>query len=330
MPLSNDSQYGIRPMTDSINKLPANPSIIRALGIFKPEYQTTTSVAVEVKAGVLSLVSAKPRGTPGDPVATTDRGTRHSFEMLHLPKNEIVRADDVQNVRAFGTDNKAQTVAEKVNDKLADMKSDIEYTREHLMLGALSGKILDADGTPLVDIYDRFGLTRKKINWNLSGATSNVGVMIDDAVRELSKKRGGEPVNGWIVLCSPEFMQAVVYHKTVTALYERYQDGAIYRGDSTSVGFEHKKLKFIDYDHVFESGLQIAAGEAIILPAGTKNVFKEYFAPADTGAAVNSKAMAYYASREKLGHDKGWSLEAQSNPLPLMLRPELVATLKMT
>ena len=330
MPLSSDSSFGVVPMTKAINTLPATPTIIRELGLFKPEYETTTHVTVESKKGVLSLVGAKPRGTPGDPVATTDRGNRHSFEMLHLPKNEIVRADDVQNVRAFGSNNKAETVAEKVNDKLAQMKSDIEYTREHLMFGALSGNILDADGTPLVDIYDRFGLTRQKITWNLSGASSNVGVMIDSAVRDLSKKRGGEPVNGWIVLCSSEFMAAVVYHKTVTALYERYQDGAVYRGGSTNVAFEHKNLKFINYDHVFESGLQIAAGEAIILPAGTKNTFKEFFAPADMASTVNTPALAYYASREKLGHDKGWSLEAQSNPLPLMLRPELVATLKAT
>ncbi|MDN5665075.1 MAG: major capsid protein [Psychrobacter sp.] len=329
MPLSNNSQYGVVPMTEAINKLPANPTIIRELGLFKPQCESTTSVAVESKNGVLTLVNAVPRGTPGDPVAS-NLGNRQVFEMLHLPKSDIVRADDVQNVKAFGGGNKAQTVAEKVNDKLADMKSDIEYTREHLMLGALSGKILNANGDPIVDIYDRFGLTRQTITWTLSATNSNVGSMIDSAVRNLSKKRGGEPVNGWIVLCSPEFMDAVIYHKTVVSIYERYQEGSTYRSGDTSVGFEHKNLKFINYDHVFDSGLQIKEGEAIILPAGTKSTFKEFFAPADMSATVNTKALPYYASREKLAHDKGWSLEAQSNPLPLLLRPELVATLKMT
>lgn len=330
MPLSNESQYGVKPMTEAINRLPATPTIIRSLGIFKPEYLSTTSVAIESKNGVLSLVPAVPRGTPGAPVATTERGTRHSFEMLHLPKHDIVRADDVQNVKSFGNENKAQSVAEKVNDKLADMKFDIEYTREHLMLGAIKGKILDADGTPLVDIYDRFGMTRKIITWNLSGATSNVGKMIDDAVTDLRKKRGGEPVDGWYVLCSPEFMQAVIYHKTMTALYERFQDGKTYREGDTNIGFKHKNLEFIQYDHVFESGLQIKAGEAEIIPKGTRKTFREYFAPADISSAVNTKALAYYASREKLPHDKGYDVEAQSNPLPMLLRPDLSATLKAT
>ena len=49
---------------------------------------------------------------------------------------------------------------------------------------------------------------------------------------------------------------------------------------------------------------------------------------ADMNETVNSIALPYYASREKMAHDKGWSLHAQSNPLPLPLRPDLVATLK--
>ncbi|MDO5769660.1 MAG: major capsid protein, partial [Psychrobacter sp.] len=318
MPLSNESKFGVNAMTDAINKLPVTPTIIRSLGIFKPEYLKTTSVAIEANGGVLSLVPSKPRGTPGEPVATGDRGTRNSFEMIHLPKDDVVRADDVQNVRSFGSDNKTQAVAEKVNDKLADMKADIEYTREHLMLGAIKGKILDADGTPLIDIYDRFKLTRKVFDWKLSSDASNVGKMIDDVVTFLNKKRGGEPVDGWTVICSPEFMQAVVYHKTITALYERFQDGKVYREGDTNVGFKHKNLEFIQYDHVFESGLQIEAGEAEIIPKGTRKTFREYFAPGDFSSAVNTTALPYYASREPLPHGKGWSLHAQSNPLPML------------
>lgn len=330
MPLSNNSLFGVVPMSEAINRLPANPTIIRSLGIFKPEYLTTTSVTVESRNGELALVGAVPRGTPGAPAMSAVRGTPQSFNMLHLPKNDVVRADDVQNVRAFGGNGKAETVAEKINDKLAAMKSDIEYTREHLMLGAIKGKILDADGSELIDIYDRFGQTRKLFTWQLSVDANNVGKMIDDTITFLQQKRKGEAVEGWIVLCSPEFMQAVLYHKSMVALYERYQEGAVYREADTNVGFKHKNLEFVQYDHVFDSGLQIAAGEAEIIPKGTRQTFREYFAPADMSATVNTKAMAYYASREKLQHDKGWDLHAQSNPLPLLLRPELSATLKMS
>lgn len=328
MPLSSEAIYGVRPLTQAINHLPINPTIIRELALFKPEYLTTTYVNVQSKEGVLTLVNAVPRGAMGLPVSKQKINT-HTFETLHLPKHDIVRADDVQNIRAFGSDNASETIASKINDKLEAMKADIEYTREHLMLGALLGKLIDADGGEILDIYKRFGLTRKEFTWNLSANNANVGKEIDIVKTAQSKKRGGEALSGWIVLASEEFMQTLVYHKSVNELYLRYQDGEAYRNGETNVMFRHKNIDFIQYDHEFDSGVKIKENEAILLPKSTRNTFREFFAPADMNATVNSKALAYYASREKLQHDKGWDLHAQSNPLPLVLRPELMATLKL-
>lgn len=325
MPLSNNSQYGVRPLTEAINKLPNNPTIIRQLGIFTPKYHTTTFVKVGEKEGKLSLISAVPRGTPGEPVKEKYNNIGN-FDMIHLPKDDVVRADDVQNVATFGSDNKAETVAEKVNDKLDAMKSDIEYTREHLMLGALQGKILDADGTTLVDIYDRFKLTRRKQTISFT-KTANVVQALEAAKNTLRKHRGGEAVNGWICLCSAEFFAALTSHASIAEIYLRHQAGQIYR-DGLDGEFRHAGIRFVQYDHEFESGAKIEDGDAIILPAGTRSTFREHFAPADMNSTVNTKAKPYYASREKLEHDKGWSLQAQSNPLPLVHRPELVMDLK--
>lgn len=135
--------------------------------------------------------------------------------------------------------------------------------------------------------------------------------------------------NGIIALCSPAFMHALIGHKSVKELYLRHQEARLYREGNTDVEFIHKGVKFIVYADEFESGLKIADDEAIILPTGTRNVFREYFAPADMNATVNTLAKPYYASTEKLPHDKGWQLHAQSNPLPLVLRPDLVATIKI-
>lgn len=330
MPLSNDSVFGVKALTDAINKLPATPTIIRELGIFKPDYRTTTSVNVAAKNGQLVLVEAVPRGTPGKPVKESLGGSQ-SFNMLHLPKNDIVLADDVQNVKAWGTENTAMTVADKVNDKLASMKADIEYTREHLMLGALQGKLLNADGaTVLEDLYDRFGLKREIYNVKLSDKELAVGKILDTIKTKQGTKRGGEIVNGWTVLASPTFMQEFIYHPKIVDIYNRVQEAKVYRDGNTNVSFSHMNIDFVQYDHVFPNGVQIPEGEAIILPKGTTSTFREYFAPANLNGAVNTKALPYYASRVELPHGIGWDLYAQSNPLPLLLRPELVATIKMT
>lgn len=328
MPLSNENRFGVKAMSQAINALPTTPTQIRALTLFKPLPQTTTYVEVEHQEGALRLVKSEPRGTGGE--ASTKR-TRKSrlFNILHLPKKDVISADDTQNLRGFGT-TEAQTVDAAVNDKLADMKADIEYTREHLMLGALQGKILDADGAELYDIYKEFGLQRKTFSWGLSVDSTEVGAQIDKAVSALRKGLKGEVFTKWAVLCGPEFMEKLKYHPSIKALYERYRDGAAYReADVNQISFEHNGVQFIQYDGDFgTAGAKIPDNEGIILPLGTRNTFAEFFAPADMNATVNTKALPYYASREKMAHDKGWDLEAQSNPLPMVMRPNLVATVK--
>lgn len=326
MPLNN-ANFNVKPLTEAINRLPVSPSLIRQLGIFTPKYLTTTYVDVEQKNGILTLVKNEARGASGQGVKSQRKPSK-TFKMTHLPKDDVVLADEVQNIRAFGSENTAETVAEKVNEKLEGMKSDIEYTREHLMLGALLGKITDADGEELHDLYQSFGLTRAVHTLDFK-AKAEVGMALDKLKTAMALQRQGESVTGWTVLASPEFMQALIYHDSIKEVYLRYNQAEAYRNGNTNVQFSHMGIDFIQYDHVFSSGVRIKENEAIILPKGTRKTFCEYFAPADMSDAVNTIAKPYYASREPLGHKKGWSLHAQSNPLPLVLRPELVATLKI-
>lgn len=328
MPLSSDSRFGVQAMTDAINALPVHPTQIRSLGLFTPKSLTTTHVDVEHLEGTLKLVQSKERGLPGEPVASRKRNIR-TFKIPHLPVDDVIRADEVQNVRAFGGTN-AQTVDSVVNDKLADSKSNLEYTREHMQLGALQGKILDANGDLLYDIYDEFKIQRQVFNWKLGTADTKVGAVMDDTSTKMRKHLKGEFLTKWLVLCSPEFMAALKYHDSIKELYERYRDGAAYReANENQIMFEHNGYQFMQYDGEFgAAGAKITAGEGLVLPLGTRSTFAEYFAPADMNATVNTKALPYYASREKLPHDKGWSIHTQSNPLPLVLRPGLVATVK--
>ncbi|MFV2030512.1 major capsid protein [Neisseria sp. S1] len=326
MPLSSESKFGVSALTAAINRIPPTPTQIRDLNIFEAQYLTTTYINVEYQEGRLNLVQTKERGQSGQAVPPKDR-TIKTFRVPHLPQDDVVRADDVTNLRAFGSD-KAETVENVVNDKIADAKLNLEYTREHLMLGALQGKILDADGTVLYDLYKEFGLTRQTVDWALDTKTTEVGEVMDKTIADLRKKQKGAMVTGWVALCGLDFLTALKYHEKIKPLYERYRDGAAYRESSANpIDFEHNGIKFIQYTGDFgPKGAKIEANKAILLPVGRK-LYTEAFAPADMNATVNTRALPYYASREKLVHDKGWSLHMQSNPLPIALRPELLVTL---
>lgn len=272
MPLSSDHIFGVTSLSESINELPATPSILNDLNIFKKEYKTTTYVSVERKENVLTLVANSPRGSAGDPIKS-HRHAPKTFNMMHLVKDDIVRADDVQNLRAFGSVSQTMAVAELVNDKLSGMKADIDYTIEHARLGALKGKILDADGkTVIADIYKEFGLTRKSVNWALSTKTTQVTALINSYKQDIGKLRRGESITGYVCLVSPAFMNALIAHESVEKYYARHQDGLTYREGNTDVSFIHNGVKFVVYADEFESGLKIENDEAMISDEVTQMV----------------------------------------------------------
>lgn len=270
MPLSSDHIFGVNSLSEAINELPATPSILNDLNIFKKEYKTTTYVSVERKENVLTLVANTPRGGVGDPVKS-HRHAPKTFNMMHLVKDDIVRADDVQNLRAFGSQSQTMAVADLVNDKLAGMKADIDYTIEHARLGALKGKILDADGkTVIADIYKEFGLTRKSVNWALSTKTTQVTALINSYKQDIGKLRRGESITGYVCLVSPAFMNTLIAHDSVEKYYARHQDGLTYREGNTDVSFIHNGIKFVVYADEFESGLKLEDDEGYDLRADNK------------------------------------------------------------
>lgn len=327
MPLSREDKYGVKPLTEAINNLPATPTIIRDSKLFIETPLTTTHVDVGSKDGELSLVNAVPRGAPGEPVKQHYDKMR-TFKTVHLPKNEAVFADDVQNLGVFGDGNKAMAVNDLVLDKAEAMKSDIEYTREHLQLGALQGKILNADGTLIYDLYKEFDIKRSEYTLKLTDANLEVGKAIDDMLIKQGKQLGTHISKGWVAFCSPEFLQELQYHPKIKELYARFADGVKVYKDGLQVAFSYRGVDYINYTHQFGTTADIKSGEALLAPLGTK-LFKEYLAPANMNGTVNTRALAYYLSREPMKHQIGWELYAQSNPLPIVLRPQVCATLKM-
>lgn len=330
MPLSDESKFGVRALTTAINRVPAAPTQIRELAIFKPEYLDTTYADVENQEGKLRLIKSKERGMSGDSLPEKRREIR-TFRIPHLPVEDVVLADDVQNKRAFAS-TEVETVQSRVESKLAEGKSDLEYTREHLMLGALQGKILDADGSILYDLYKEFNLTRDSYALGLNNAKTEVGAVLDRHLSKHKKLLKGAPVTGWVALCGLDFLTKLKYHDSIKPLYQRFEDGVVYREGSSKetlnpIEFMHKRIKFIEYTGDFgDNAAKIADNEAILLPIG-HGLYKEYFAPANMNETVNTTALPYYASRERMRHGEGWDLKMQSNPLPLCLRPELLATL---
>lgn len=331
MDIFNDDAFSVQSLTAAINNPPEGevvPTMVDAL--FSEEGITTTVVSIERDNDKLALVAAAERGAPGQPL-TVERRDLVPFNTLHLPQVGAVMADEVQGVRAFGSENEVQMVEQLVTRKLLKARKQIAATIAFHRVGAITGKVYDADGaTVLLDLFARFGITQQTVNFALGTATTDVAQKVRDA------KRRSEDVilstgviTGWLGLCGRGFYDAFVGHENVKAAFDRWNNGAFLRDDMRA-GFDFGQVVWKEFYGKVGSINYIDTDAAYLIPVGVDDLFITRFAPANYMETVNTLGLPYYAKQELMRMGKGVDLEAQSNPLNLCTKPRAVIKLVKT
>jgi hypothetical protein len=315
--------YNLVSLTTSINTLPIQPSMLGQMKLFNSEGITTTTAVIERRNGRLTLIPAATRGTMPESGGITPRGNVRSLMVPHLPKNDVILADSVQNLRAFGSNDASEAVASVVNNKLTALKQDHDVTAEYHRAGALQGIVRDADGsTVLYNLFTEFGVTEQSYAF----ATATAGSCRTQCMalkRYMEQKLGGFTMTGITALCSPGWFDAFVGSVDVAAAYALWQDGQFARDDNRK-GFTIWGITFIEYNAVLGSTAFIPANTARFFPEGVTNLFKRYNAPATFMETVNTTGLEYYAKQQPLPFDTGIELHTQSNPLHICTMPEVL------
>lgn len=321
--------FSLFELTVAINKLPYVPGRIGDLGLFQERGVTSTSVMVEEQKGKLVLVPTAARGTMPNVKSHRSREAR-VFKVPHCPLNEAVMADEVQGIRAFGTEDTTETVTQIVNDKLELMRQSHELTFEWHRVGAIKGVVLDADGTTeIYDLFDEFGLTQTEINIDLNDATTDVKKKAIDAKRAMENALGATPFNYMHVFCGDTFFDKLVSHARVEAAYERFQDGSFLRADHRE-GFEYPTgCVWENYRGQVGAQKFFDDEEAYCIPVGAPDLFYHWSAPAPFIETVNTVGQMIYAKQEVMKFDVGVELHTQSNPLVICTRPKCLIKLTM-
>lgn len=319
-------------LTKGILKAPYKPTRIGKLGLFRESGVSTTSIIIEEKDGQLSLVQTSPRGgvdsTGPGPLVGAKR-TARSFLARHLERESMILADQVQNVRTFGSDNTQDAVQAVVDQRLATLRAMLEVTLEFHRIGAIRGEILDADGSVLTNLFDEFEVTQQTANIDVDVATETaVRENVVAAVRLIEDELGAEPVSSYRAFCSAGFFDGLISSKTVKESL-KYQESALLRGDLRN-GFEFGGVTWEEYRGNVSGQAFIDANKAYLFPEGT-DIFQTYFAPADFIEAVNTLGLPMYAKIAVDDQLQRWAkVHAQSNPLAINLRPRAVVKLSLT
>lgn len=314
-------------LTASINKLPLKPSMIGNWKLFEEKGINTTGVLIDERQGRLALVSNISRN--GDPIPQVRPGrVRRTLMTTHLPDQRIIRPEELQNLSTFGEgEDPINAQAQVINDALQSLKDSLEVTREFQRMGALRGKLYDADGTTLIsDLYAEFGVTKASSNVIFSVATTDIRGSIMAAKRAAEQKLGGVFVTGWRCLCSPAFFDAFTAHPKVQAAFSNYQEAKERIGGDMRSGFTFAGVEFIEYNATVSGQSFLPTGYAQMFPIGS-GLYYTYNAPANYNEAVNTLGLPFYSKAVARPLDKGWLLEAQSNPLSICTYPEALTEL---
>ena len=328
----NNDAFSVQSMSRSINDTPFQPMRIGEMGLFSEEGLTTTTFSIEKRGTTLSLVPAAERGSPGR-LVQNDKAQMIPFSTVHLPQRGSVIADEVQNLRAFGTESDVEMVQNLVNRKLAKLRRNLDVTIEYQRLGAIKGQVLDSDGTTvLLDIHNAFGTSVQTFDMVLDNDTTKVKQKIVQVTREVETSLGGIMHRGLVALCGTAFFDALVGHPAVEKAWDRYLDSQMARTsqrnqEGTGPGFNHVGIDWLEYKGSVGGIPFIADNEAWLVPMGVADLFVTHFAPADYIETVNTLGLPYYAKQEPMRMGKGVEIEAQSNPISICTRPNVIRKL---
>ena len=280
----NSDLFSSTSLTAAINEIAYVPQRLSELGIFEVDGVTTTTVFIEKVGETLRLVPNTPRGGPGTSVAI-DRRKAVPLTAAHLQLEDKIYADEVGNVRAFGSGNRLQGVQETRDARLLKMSRSLDLTLEYHRLGAIQGLVLDADGTTVIaDLFDLFGISAPSdVDMNLDAGfnTTTSGAVIKPNVtgvlREIDVELGGYSPSGYYAFCGDDFFDALESHPELRETL-KYQQGAQLREDGRRT-FSYAGVTWENYRGV--GAVKIADTEARLFPLGVPNLFQQYFAPTD-------------------------------------------------
>jgi hypothetical protein len=324
----NDA-FSIVSLTDAINKMPFQPGYLLGSGLFRSAPGRTRTVAIESKAGKLSLIQTV---APGAPPRQADRDRRNvrNFTVPRLYKADKLMATEIAGARAFGSETEVETMQAEMAVRMNSLLADLLYTYEYHLLGALQGNLLDADGSVIYNWFSEWGITAPTDIAFTSGAITAAGGMRaflqESLVRPMLRAAqvGNAPGITVKALCGDQFFDFITNHPDVKETYLNYQAAAELRNANAFGEFFFGGVTFVNYRGSDDTTtIGIPSDECQFFLNGIPGLFQLALAPIDTFDFVNTLARQFYARTlidEK--RNEFVDLEVESNPLAICTRPE--------
>ena len=328
MDIFGSSAFNMMSLTAALLDVPYVPGRLGQLGVYEENSVATTSVSIEKDALTLALVPTTRRGSDPTPNVPGLRSLRN-VNQVRLAMRDRIMADEIQNVRAFGSETALKAMQSEVNRRLGDLARKLDATLEWHRMGALKGILYDSDGTTaLLNMYTLFGGSQTVRDFDLDNTSPVSGAVRTSCsvvIRAIEDELGALGYTSIHALCGTTFWDQLVAHKEVRETF-LYQQGAALRERSARREVFYGGITFEEYRGNVSGQAFVAAGDAYIFPIGAAGCFLTRFGPADYMDSVNTMGLPRYARQyaDPTGADRFRDLEAQTNVIHLNTRPKVV------
>lgn len=332
--------FSMQSLTRAINEFDYVPGRVGSLGIFEEVPVRTTSISIEKRRNTFVLIPFSARGSDPEPNNRDNRVLR-SFTVPHIAKRDRIYADEVLNLRAFGSESELLSVQEEMNVRLARLARSVDATIEYGRLQALRGYLIDGDGqTVLLNYYDEFGVSQDSVDFVLGTAGTQIINKVTDVTANIENELGQSGYDHIHALVGYDWWKKFINHAEVKAAYQYWMAQPRMGRDPLTMDLRYRGFTFGDITFEVYRGKTpafaattasaaissvnfINPGEGIAFPVGVPDMYLTHYAPADYVETVNTPGLPRYAKQAADPLFNKWiEVEAQSNPISINTRPK--------
>lgn len=337
MDVFNNNAFSTTSLSGFVQKMDYRPQLLGSLGIFTPKPVRTRNVFVDRIDGGLTLI---PTSADGAPPESLTRDTRDAVPLRtsRLAKETTIYAHEVDSLRASGSETELMAVQAEFANRFQRLREDMELTHEHMRLGALQGKVLDADGTTV--IYDYETEFNESIpaatSYELDVDTTDVLTIEKGIARSMARSGRGSLAGASIhALAGDNFFDSLVSHPSLEKFYLNQvaasslaqTQGQIFQSFRSPSGITYHNYRGTDDN----STVAVAVDECKLFPVGARDVFTVAYSPLEAMEFVNTPGQSMYAmtirDRDRNMWVKG---EMYSYPLFVCQQPRVLRKATLT
>lgn len=332
----NRPEFAPATQTAIVQEIPYRDQFLGSLGLFgTPDRLTSEVIGFSRTQKQIGLITTTPRGAPP---AIRDEARNVQRVYLGTPRlavRQIIQASAIQSAIQFGTQRGGgDAILESVQDVITranvGMRQDMEDTWELHRLGALFGKLMDADGvTVLADFFQTFGYAEPAvIDFELDDVTKDPYDKTTIVHRYFDDNGDNVVLPGTqvLALCGHGFYDKLRRHPKVLETFKYIVNGgeAMQRNEIRR-SFDWADIRWYDWKQTRNSPLAVGENEVRFVLRNANGMFGVAFAPGESLDTVNQPGQDVYSIIVRDTERNFWvQPELYSYPLHYCRRPDLL------